>query len=281
MPLVYACIAPHGAEVVPKLAGRSGRAFVKTTGGMRKLAAEMKRARPDTIVVATPHNLRLLGHVGVVVSENSSGSLGAGSKIALKVKCDVELGMEVLAAAKRAGVPAVGANYGTSSGPHSDVALDWGAIVPLWFFLKLNRLRSKVLIVTPSRELPLRQNVEFGALVAEVAESSRKRVAFVASSDQAHAHDAGGPYGFSPKAAVYDRMVVDAVERGRLGDVLKLGPPLVREAKPDSLWQMAMLVGALKTVRMSGRLYSYEAPTYFGMLCAGYTRAYPPGAGAA
>jgi aromatic ring-opening dioxygenase LigB subunit len=47
---------------------------------------------------------------------------------------------------------------------------------------------------------------------------------------------------------------------------------LVEAAKPDSLWQMTMLAGVLQEVPMSGELFSYQVPTYFGMLCAGYTR---------
>jgi len=65
---------------------------------------------------------------------------------------------------------------------------------------------------------------------------------------------------------------VRAIERGRLSDILKFDPEMVEEARPDSLWQMAMLAGVLKVVRMKGALYSYQVPTYFGMLCAGYSR---------
>lgn len=271
MPLVYACIAPHGDELIPRIAGDDARpASIK---GMRRLAREIKEARPDTIVIASPHNLRLMGNIGVVVAENSSGRVGPkGREIYLKARCDVKLAREFLAAARKAGLPVVGANYGTFSGPLSDLAMDWGTLIPLWFFLRMNRLKSRIVIVTPSRDIPLQQNVAFGAQVGRIAEASEKRVAFVASADQAHGHDRKGPYGFSPKAAVYDRMVIEAIEKDRLSDVLKFDPDMVEEAKPDSLWQMAMLTGILDVVRMKGTLYSYEVAEYFGMLCAGYSR---------
>ena len=60
----------------------------------------------------------------------------------------------------------------------------------------------------------------------EVAERSGKRVAFVASSDQAHTHDKSGPYGYSKNAAVYDRKVVEAIEGGRLSDIMKFSPSM-------------------------------------------------------
>ena len=223
MPLVYACIAPHGGEVVPALAGNKLRAFSPTRKGMRALASSMKGARPDTLVVATPHNLRLLKHIGVVVSEYSSGKVSEGKKeIRLRARCDVDLATKLVQAAERRKLPVVAANYGALEGPMSDLAMDWGALIPLWFFLKGARLKRKIVIVTPSRGIPLEQNFEFGEAVAEVAERERKRVAFIASADQAHTHQKKGPYGFDARAAEYDRRVVKAIREGRLDSILNM-----------------------------------------------------------
>ena len=79
------------------------------------------------------------------------------------------------------------------------------------------------MIVTPSREIPLKTELRFRREgVAQVAGRSGKRVAFVASSDQAHTHDKSGPYGYSRKAAVYDRK---AWRRSRVaGSIMKFRP---------------------------------------------------------
>ncbi len=271
MPLVYACIAPHGGEVVPALAGKRLRLFGPTRKGLKVLASDMKEARPDTIVLASPHNLRLKKHIGVVTSEYSSGKVAErGREIRLRARCDVEFANKLAEAGERAGLPVVAANYGVAEGRLSDVTMDWGTLVPLWFFLRGTGLKSRVVIVTPSREIPLRQNIAFGSVLADVSRGAKKRIAFVASSDQAHRHRKSGPYGFDRRAAEYDRIVVDAIRRDRLEEVVKLGPELVDGARPDSLWQMAMLVGALSITPMRGELVSYQVPTYYGMLCASY-----------
>ncbi len=238
---------------------------------MRTLSVTMKAARPDTMVVATPHNLRLSKHIGVVISEYSSGKVSEGKKeIKLRARCDVEFSKKVVEASERRGLPVVAANYGALEGPMSDLAMDWGTLIPLWFFLRGTGLKSRIVIVTPSRGIPLRQNFEFGKAVAEVAEDGKKRVAFVASADQAHAHRNGGPYGFDPRAAKYDQHVVEAIRENRLGSIMKMSPRLIDGAKPDSLWQMTMLAGALSVVPMVGELVSYQVPTYYGMLCASF-----------
>jgi aromatic ring-opening dioxygenase LigB subunit len=98
LPVVYACIAPHGDELVPRVAGKRSEKAADSIRGMKRLAAEMKEANPDTIVVATPHNLRLTDRIGVVVSENSSGKVGTpGAQISLSAKCDLEFANELLA----------------------------------------------------------------------------------------------------------------------------------------------------------------------------------------
>ena len=271
MPLVFACVAPHGGEIVPALAGESSRLFSRTRKGMRVLAQRMKAGGPQTIVIATPHNLRLQKHIGVVTSEYSSGRVAEGRReIKMRARCDVDLAMKIVAGAEESGLPVVSANYGALEGPMSDLAMDWGTLVPLWFLLRGTRLKSRVVIVTPSRGIPLAQNFEFGKAVAKAAQQDSKRVAFVASADQAHAHRKDGPYGFDRMAADYDHRVVEAVRRNGLASVMKLEPALIERAKPDSLWQLAILAGALSVVPMEADLISYQVPTYYGMLCASF-----------
>jgi len=274
---VYACIAPHGSEAIPQLASKiARRKFRPTTLGMERMADEVKRAKPDTIVIASPHNLRLWRHVGIVIAENSSGILRASPQsrksVTLKMKCDVGFARALLALASKRGLPVIGVNYGSAEGSASDMPMDWGILIPLWFFAKKLKRRPSIVIVTPSREIPLRHNFEFGMTIADLAERSRKRIVFVASADQAHAHKESGPYGFSRRAGEYDMMVLDLVAHNRLRSALRFDPGLVEQAKPDSLWQMVMLAGVAEKVKLRGSVLSYQVPTYFGMMCASFQR---------
>ena len=274
MTLVFACIAPHGSEIIPELASRSmARKFEATRIGMRKLARRIFQAKPHTIVIASPHNLRLVGQIAVVVAENSSGSLEGSSKksVCLHANCDVEFARKLIHESRIEGLPVVGANYGTSDGPASSMQMDWGTLVPLWFVLKERRVKSKIVIVAPSREIPLRKNFLFGRMMARLMEGNRtERFVFIASADQAHAHRRSGPYGFSASAARYDNHVLDAIRKNRLKQILGLDPKFVEKAKPDSLWQMAVLAGIIERVSMKPELLSYQIPTYYGMICASF-----------
>ena len=283
MPLVFACIAPHG-HLIPRLSSPADlHRYRVTRDAMRELGRDIAAARPATIVIATPHNLRLLGAIGVVTAANTSGMLvsgGAGfslhrlargrKRVQLHAECDVDFAKRLLAVAAAHRLPVVGANYGTAEGQISDMPMDWGTLVPLWFFLKETKLKAKVVVVTPSREIPLRQNVRFGEVIADAAGTDRRRIVFIASADHAHAHKKSGPYGFSPAAATYDAKMVKAIAENDLASVLRTPRSLVRRASPDSLWQVAMLTGITRRLGLHGTLYSYEVPTYYGMICAAF-----------
>ncbi|MGA3108058.1 MAG: hypothetical protein ABSD99_01155 [Candidatus Bathyarchaeia archaeon] len=280
MTLVYACIAPHGSETIGQLAPKAAaNKFRKTRDGLRRLASDIGKARPDTIVLATPHNLRLCGKIAIVLSENSTGILQASPRnkktVSLKAKCDVKFAKQLLERSARSHLPVVGAHYGTTEGVTSDMPMDWGTLVPLWFMMPRCRRRPRIVIVTPSREIPLSKNFEFGQMIAKQAETDRaKRIVFVASADQAHAHKHTGPYGFSRQAKYYDKMVLDALMNNRMDAVMTFKQDLVSAAKPDSLWQMAMLAGIADEIQLKSEIVSYDVPTYFGMICASFRRIY-------
>jgi len=148
--------------------------------------------------------------------------------------------------------------------------MDWGTLVPLWFVAKEERVKAKTVIVTPSREIPLGHNIAFGMAIGAMAEKRRKRIAFIASADQAHAHKRSGPYGYHRNAAKYDQFVSQAIQKNRIESISRLNKRFIEDAKPDSLWQMAMLGGLTRVVKMRGSLLSYEVPTYYGMICASF-----------
>ena len=274
MTLVYACIAPHGAEIIPELASKAMLPkFEETRVAMRILAKRISETHPQTVVIASPHNLRLVSRIAVVVSENSSGTLKGSSNrsVSLRAQCDIDFGRILLRQTEKKGLPVVGANYGTATGSTSDMQMDWGTLIPLWFVLKEQKLKPKILIVTPSREIPLRKNFAFGQLLGRLMNKDRKRkFVFIASADQGHAHSRTGPYGFSPVAAEYDDFVLGAIRDNGLKRIMRLNPRFVEKAKPDSLWQIAILAGINEVVPLRSQLLSYQVPSYYGMACAGF-----------
>ncbi len=275
MPLVFGCIAPHG-NIIPGAPGSEQCAA--TTAAMREIGRRLDTLRPDVVVVVTPHGVRVDGFMAVSLSERASGTLeepivvhGESRTVSVELTVDRALGQDLLAASAEAGVPAVGVHFGATSGPHDCYPLDWGAIVPLWFLGAQFADPPSIVVVVPSRLLPLDALVRFGHAVANVTERSTRRVALVASADQAHAHHADGPYGFDSSAAEFDNWMAEAIRDGDLARLASADMELVGRACPDALWQTLVLAGTVEHTPMRGELLSYERPSYFGMLTAAYT----------
>jgi aromatic ring-opening dioxygenase LigB subunit len=222
------------------------------------------------VVVATPHNIHIPGAMGVVVSGRVAGKLaGAPAAIALDVPTEATLALLVLRELAAGRVPAVGLSFGSNDLADAVAPMDWGVLIPLWFMGGRSDPPVPLVVVTPARDLSAADHIKAGGAIAAAATASGLRVALIASADHGHAHDPQGPYGYDPAAEEYDKLICSLVGDNRLERLSKIPLELVETAKADSWWQMLILHGATRK-GWSGKLVSYEAPTYFGMLTAAY-----------
>ena len=260
MSLVFAAIAPHGT--LPEAPVDNADA---THAALKTLGERFDAARPEATIVVTPHNVHVEGHFAVVLAGLLAGSLAdfGAPDVRLIVPADIELAAQTVVALHDDGIPVVGASFGAND------PMDWGVLIPLWAMGGRTEPPVPAVVVSPARDRSLEEHVRAGRALARAADESGKRVALIASADHGHAHDASGPYGFDPAAAEYDRQVVELVRENRLAGLLELDPAFVDAAKADSWWQLLMLHGALGDA-WRGEFLSYEASTYFGMLCAAY-----------
>lgn len=283
--LVFACVAPHGLALIPPLSPDADGALA-TRAAMEELGRRCAAARPDLLVVATPHGTRVEAAICLAGVARAAGALRWGERqIEMNVPVDARLTDAIAAQARAAGVPVALASFAGNRRDQSMIPLDWGTIVPLWFLGHGRNMIGygdvfagpppsdegpAVIIAAPSRSLPRAAMVTFGRTVAEAAARDGRRVAFVASCDWSHTHAASGPYGYHPAAAEVDGLVVRALAAGDPGRLIDLPQQQVDDAAVDGLWQALMLAGALEQTPMRGELLSYEAPAYFGMLVAAF-----------
>ncbi len=271
--IIYACVAPHGYDIIDEIAGPMRDKFLVTRQAMERLGQHMKRQSPDIHVVLTPHGTRIEGYTSIATNEFATGSLTQhGETVSLSAKCDREFAFALLKRAKEQDLHVIRYVYGSESGSFSVLPLDWGAFIPLWYLLDQKENSPRIVVISPTRDQPIEELVELGRQIALLAEDSGKRVALIASADQGHAHDENGPYGYHPASAKYDELVQQAINENQLASLLALPMSLVDEAKPDSLWQLAVLHGVMQKVPLKGEVLSYEVPTYFGMLCASFQK---------
>jgi aromatic ring-opening dioxygenase LigB subunit len=270
--LVLAAVAPHGGLAVAELCSPEELDLAAATrAGLEELGRRFDAAAPDAIVVVTPHNVHVEGALAVIVAGELAGSLAEdGRTISLACPVDLELASAVRDGLREADIPAVGVGYGSNRAAEASMPLDWGALIPLWFIGGRREPPPPVVLLAPARDLRAESHVRAGRVIAKVAAASGNRVALIASADHGHAHDADGPYGFDPASAAYDDQVVALTRENRLDRLIGLDPAFVAAAQADSWWQLLVLHGAIED-RFDAEVLSYEAPTYFGMMCASFT----------
>ncbi|HVR88419.1 MAG TPA: extradiol ring-cleavage dioxygenase [Candidatus Limnocylindria bacterium] len=270
MPIVFGAIAPHGGIAIAEACPPERRDLaVATRRGMEELGHRFAAAKPDVTIVLTPHNIHVEGVMAVVTSGTVAGTLEGHPDIALRVPVDRPLAHAVRDAVGAAGIPVAGVSYGANDAAAATYPMDWAVLVPLWFMGGRVDPPVPIVVIAPARDLSYDTHVAAGRAIAQAAAASGKRVALIASCDHGHGHDASGPYGFTPRSREFDEQVVALVKADDLAALLRIEPTLPVEGKVDSYWQMLMLHGALGP-GWRGDFLSYEAPTYFGMLCASY-----------
>lgn len=274
MPLVFAAIAPHGGDVIEEIAD-DPETMRATRAAMQELGRRCAAARPETIVVLNPHGVVVQSAVTVGIAEMAYGVLAGkrGRRVEVRCAVDNELAEAVCLEGANRNLPLMPvANRLDKRDDPPFVWLDWGALVPLWFTARSMKPQPRVVILAPDRSLSREALVRVGVAIARSAAESDKRIALIASCDQGHAHDPDGQYGYHPAAAEHDRAVCEAIAADDLPRLLDWPESFMEEAKVDAYWQMLMLMGALGHTPMRGELLSYEAPTYFGMAVAAYSR---------
>jgi aromatic ring-opening dioxygenase LigB subunit len=256
MSIVYAAIAPHGGLVFEQLEAPTRR-------GMEELARRLEAAQPEAVIIVTPHGTLLDGHFGVVRSGNLSEQPNQfiAAEHLYAGPGEPELANVCVRALQEDGLPALGITFATTVAGNSEMPIDWGSGVPLTFF------RAPAVVVTPCRALSNDEHVRAGAALARA--TGERRIAFVASADHGHGHGTDGPYGFSEHSKPYDDEIVRIVRENSLGELVGWDAQRAVDAKADSFWQLLMLHGALGE-GFDAEFLSYEAPTYFGMLTAGF-----------
>ena len=267
--LVFGAIAPHGGDILEEIAD-DPRVMAKTRSAMQEMGRRFRAARPDTVVVLTPHGIIVEGAISCGATPLAGGMLGdAPKQIQAVFETDMDLVERIFAEATTQELP-LARLVGEESAGDAVLPLDWGALIPLWYTAHRAEPRPQVVVMAPDRRLPRETLVRSGVAIARAADASGKRVALIASCDQGHAHDKQGPYGYSPASARHDAAMCEAIDENDLPRLLGWPEAFLEEAKVDAFWQTIILAGALGHTPMYGELLSYEAPTYFGMAVAAY-----------
>ncbi len=275
----FSCIMPHGSKLISELYPDMDEKSKNLANAMKKVAKQLREKDPQLIIIASPHNLRICNHIGIITTEWLKGSFTeeTGISTELQWKCNRSFATSLYIKAKESNIPIVAVNAGASEGEMSSLFMDWGTLIPLYFIKEEYKKEGKekdlppVILITPSREIEWNDLRLLGQLISKLSEEENVNVAFIASADQGHAHDSNGPYGYDKASEEYDQLVCELVKKNQLSKLFDVERSFIEKAKPDSLWQIFILQGIIDKTKLKSKLCVYECPEYYGMLVASFS----------
>lgn len=259
MPVVFACISPHGGHMV---ADAPASPVPQTRAAMGLMREALQASRPDALAVITPHGIYVDSVITIGVDQTARGELDA---LIVEARTDIDLVSAWAAAASSLQVPIVPVSTGEDCVPFP---LDWGVTIPIALLDPDGRL--PIAVACPGRSLTRSHLIDFGEALAIAAGGTPSRIALIVSADQGHGHAADGPYGFAPGSAEYDQAMVEAIKADDIDRLLAWDDDWIESGLPDSYWQTLTLIGLRKRVPLRASFLSYEVDHYFGLLCAMY-----------
>ncbi|HEY3265391.1 MAG TPA: extradiol ring-cleavage dioxygenase [Armatimonadota bacterium] len=275
MPLCFACLAPHGWLTIPLLCGPEGSLAAATQAATRELGRRMAAARPDTIVLITPHGTMIEGAISLLNTPSVIGDIadlpwseGSLHSFRLGFAVDRALNAAIAERSRALDVPVLRVANQMEFAP---LSMDFASLIPLWYAGADLWPRPDVVIACPDRGAKAvsgEECVRFGRAVGAAAEASGRRVAFIASGDLGHAHDANHAYGYDPASAEFDALATECLRENALERLLSVDAAWLRRARTDAYLPLLALHGALEGSGWQTELLSYEVPLYFGMACA-------------
>lgn len=264
MSIKLAFVVPHPPLIVPEIGRGEEKKIKSTVDAYDKAARAIAAAKPDTVVIASPHSVMYGDYIHISPGEGAEGDFGrfGASGVSIKKEYDSEF------AEKLSGIAE---DFGISAGMlgQRDKSLDHGALVPLYFLEKYFR-DYKIVKVSISGLLPI-EHYRFGQCVAAAAEDLRRNTVFVASGDLSHKLTPSGPYGFAKEGPEFDRRLTGAMKAADFYKFFEFSEEFSEAAAECGLRSFLEMAGALDGKAVNTEFLSYEGPFGVGYAVCGYT----------
>ncbi len=258
-----AYIVPHPPLIVPEVGKGDEKAIKRTIDAYHQVAKEIAELKPKTIIISSPHGITYRDYFHVSPYESFQGNFEqyGGKEVEAFPINDLDLVHEIEKIAKKVDFPAgtLGAKY---------TLLDHGVLVPLYF---INHYYSdyKVVLLSPSG-FDHNKHYEMGKLVQSVIKENHD-VVYIASGDLSHKLTEDGPYGYVEQGPLFDKEVVNALEKADFLKLLELSPAACYKVAECGINSFTMMAGFLDGYQMDSELLSYEGPFGVGYAVLKYS----------
>ena len=266
MGILAGFMVPHPPMIVPDV-GQGSEIKVKATiDAYDKVAKEIARIEPETIIITSPHATMYSNYFHISPGQKASGSFSdfRAPGVSFEEELDYELVNKLVDITFDNSFPA-----GIEG--ERERRLDHGTMVPLYFIRKFYH-GGKIVRIGLSG-LSLIDHYQLGMYIKDAVNELGRKAVFVASGDLSHKLQDYGPYGYAPEGPVYDERIMDVAGRAAFGEMLDFDEDFCDRAAECGHRSFVIMAGAFDGVDVYANALSHEDITGVGYgVCTFYPK---------
>lgn len=253
MSILSAYVLPHPPLIIPEIGKGEEKEISKTIDSYRKVAEEIGRLKPETIILISPHSVMYEDYIHIAPGEKGFGTFERFGcpRVGVTASYDTQLVSLLQQEAEHRGIPA-----GTLG--EIDRTIDHGGLIPLYFVAPY--LESYRLCRISVSGLTLKEHYAFGMCIQSAVEKLGRRTVVIASGDLSHHLKDEGPYHYTPQGPAFDERITRDLQKADFLDFLDFEEDFCRAAGECGMRGFAMMAGALDQRAVASDLLSYEGP---------------------
>ncbi|HPI67390.1 MAG TPA: AmmeMemoRadiSam system protein B [bacterium] len=268
--LVFAAFTPHPPFLIPALGKENFNKLEKTATAMKQIAADFLAARPEVVIIISPHGQLMEKAFTINTAPNITaefkkfGALDTNFDFngdvatcyQIKEFLETKLPVQLITAEK----------------------IDYGASVPLFYLLAKDSVDPKILsLIKKIKIIPLgysaldyQSHATLGHYLAEFIKQSPKRIALIGSGELSHSLSDISPNGFNANGQKFDEKITELITNKNQDELLQLDSHLIEAAKECGLKSLIIILHALKEINYLPVILSYEYPFGIGYLTVNF-----------
>ncbi len=252
MPIVFAAISPHPPILIPGVGKENLEKIKKTQAAMRQLEQELYAAKPECVLIISPHGKILPEAFTINLAEKYEIGFEDFGDFATKMV----LASDPLCVAKIRAQDEI--NKKAPLTLISEKKIDHGAGIPLYYLM--GHLKEVPIIPIVYSTLDYQAHYDFGKFLYRCASRIDKRVAIVASGDLSHRLSEEAPGGYCPQGEKFDKKILALIKAGDAKGLMSMDEKFVKEACECGLKSILILMGFLSEIKIKPEILSYEGP---------------------
>lgn len=256
MPILNAIMVPHPPLIIPQVGHGEEKKIQATVDAYRTASRAVAAARPEVVVIFTPHSVLYADWFHISPGDLAAGSFAqfGAAEVRISARYDTEFAEALARMAQEKHFPA-----GTQGQKSRE--LDHASMVPLVFLREAwGDMPLPNIVRIGLSGLPLREHYRLGMMIRDTAERLGRRAAIIASGDLSHHLTSDGPYGFHSEGPEYDARVMDVMGRGAFGELLDFTEAFCERAGECGHRSFAIMAGCFDGRSVSAEALSYEGP---------------------